>query len=121
MSRSTDPADVDAIREALKQILGTEHYELASPKVMTEVESIYQALTGDGLSLSDPEFLLPVFHTLGELADALTHRRTDRVHWAARYLAARFLLIAELSLDTPRLADVDHRDRNVGFADEPPF
>jgi hypothetical protein len=121
MSRSADPADVAAVREALKQILGAEHYELASPDVMNEVESIYQSLTGDGLSLSDPGFLLSVYRSLGELADAVEHGRTDRVHWAARFLAAKFLLIAELSLDTPRRGNAEHHDHNTGFSDEPPF
>lgn len=121
MSRSADLADVEAVRAALKQILGTEHYELASPDVMNEVESIYQSLARDGLSLTDPSFLLSVYGSLGELSDALKHGRIDRVHWAARFLAAKFLLIAELSLDKPRHESVDHRDHNTDFADEPPF
>lgn len=121
MSRSADRADLNMVRDALQQIIGTETYQLASPAVMTEVESIYQSLAGGGLSLSDPGLLHPVYRTVLELAAAVNHGRTDRVHWAARFLAAKLLLIAELSLDTHHRETVDHRDHNPSFADEPPF
>jgi hypothetical protein len=58
---------------------------------------------------------------VGELVDGVSRHRTDRVHWAARFLAAKFLLIAELSLDTSRQGSAVHADHNTGFSDEPPF
>ena len=121
MSRSADPADVDVVREALKQILGTEHYQLASPAVMTEVESIYESLAMDSHSLSNPGFLMSVYRSLGDLADGVEYGRTDRVHWAARFLAATFLHIGELSLDPHRRGNAERQDHSTGFSDEPPF
>lgn len=126
MSRNADQfgspsTDVDAVREALKQILSTDHYQLASPEVMGEVELIYQSLAGDGISLNDPGFLLPVYSTLGELAQAVKERRADRVHWSARALAAEFLLIAETSLEAQQHGQFGSEKHDTAILGEPPF
>ncbi|MFI5593459.1 hypothetical protein ACIA5G_51005 [Amycolatopsis sp. NPDC051758] len=88
---------------------------------MAEVERIHQALAQEGLSISEPGFLLPVYSNLGELAAALERGQPEVVHMRARALAAQFLLIAEAALTAQQRGDVDSCPASAGCADEPPF